>query len=196
MEIWHCTNANNLAEIFNDSFANRGWISGNFYSLSYIITLYFFTSQIHFFRIKHLCAMNWLSNVLKILVDYYLHLWYRYLQHFLLKLHSNIWMKWLEWWPSQSNDCQNGLALFRHQDYFSWIYISSGNGFLPEGTKVLCEPMLSNLVAFTWGQYHKKCSMTSVENYKFKIRVTSPRDNREYKDYVYREMLVQEYLKN
>ena len=39
----------------------------------------------------------------------------------------------------------------------------SGNGLLPDGTKPLPEPMLtyhqSGLVAFTWRQFHTKCSI-------------------------------------
>ena len=42
------------------------------------------------------------------------------------------------------------------------VNIGSDNGLLPDGTKPLPEPMLTNhkwgLVAFTWGQFHGKCS--------------------------------------
>ena len=43
-----------------------------------------------------------------------------------------------------------------------WVNIGSGNGLLPDGTKPLPEPMLTyhhwSLVAFTWEQFHMKCS--------------------------------------
>ena len=41
-----------------------------------------------------------------------------------------------------------------------WVNIGSGNGLVPDGTKPLPEPMLTNhqhcLVAFTWRQFHRK----------------------------------------
>ena len=44
------------------------------------------------------------------------------------------------------------------------VNIGSGNGFLPEGTKPLLEPMFNNQhmssVALKWGQFPKKCSWT------------------------------------
>ena len=43
----------------------------------------------------------------------------------------------------------------------TWVNIGSGNGLLPDGTKPLPEPILTNhkwgLVAFTWEQFHRKC---------------------------------------
>ena len=42
-----------------------------------------------------------------------------------------------------------------------WVNIGSDNGLLPDDTKPLPEPMLTNhqwgVMAFTWGQYHRKC---------------------------------------
>ena len=44
----------------------------------------------------------------------------------------------------------------------TWVNIGSGNGLLPDSNKPLPEPMLiyhqRGLVAFTGGQYHRKCS--------------------------------------
>ena len=46
--------------------------------------------------------------------------------------------------------------------YEDWVNICSVYGFLPTGTKPLPEPVLTNhhwsLLAFTWGQFHRKCS--------------------------------------
>ena len=63
-----------------------------------------------------------------------------------------------------------------------WINIGSGNGLLPDGTKPLPEPMLtyhqSSPVAFTWGQFHTKCSIYpwhEFENHQFKVTATFPR---------------------
>ena len=42
-----------------------------------------------------------------------------------------------------------------------WVNIGSGNGLLPDGTKPLPEPMLTNpqrsQVSFILGQFHKRC---------------------------------------
>ena len=65
-----------------------------------------------------------------------------------------------------------------------WVSIGPGNGLLPDGTKPLPEPMLTyhqwSLVAFTWGQFHMKCSrylpLTWVWKSLFKITSASPRD--------------------
>ena len=42
-----------------------------------------------------------------------------------------------------------------------WVNITSGHGLLPDGTKLLPEPMLTDhqldIVAFTWGQFHSYC---------------------------------------
>ena len=61
-----------------------------------------------------------------------------------------------------------------------WIYISSKNGLLPDGTKPLSEPMLTNHyrdpVAYTWGQAHKEypstqdtCPLHDFGYYKLKF---------------------------
>ena len=43
-----------------------------------------------------------------------------------------------------------------------WINIGSGNSLLPDGTNPLLEPMFTYhqrvSLAFTWDQFHKKCS--------------------------------------
>ena len=63
-----------------------------------------------------------------------------------------------------------------------WVNIGSGNGLLPDGTKPLPEPLLTNyqscLVTFTPGQFHKKIKITipnMLSNYHFNITVISSR---------------------
>ena len=55
----------------------------------------------------------------------------------------------------------------------NWVNIGSGNGLLPDGTKPLPEPMLTDnqwgIVAFTWGQFHNKYSRLSILNMSLKI---------------------------
>ena len=54
------------------------------------------------------------------------------------------------------------VALWLHMATHSCVNIGSGNGLLPDGIKPLLEPMSPNhqwgFVAFTWGQFHNKCS--------------------------------------
>ena len=58
----------------------------------------------------------------------------------------------VKWWPF--NWCRMVTYI--------WVNIGSCNGLLPDATKKLPEPMLANhqwgLAAFTWGQFHRKCS--------------------------------------
>ena len=53
------------------------------------------------------------------------------------------------------------VALWRHMATEIWVNIGSGNGVLPDGTKPLPEPMLTDLqwspVTFILGQFHKWC---------------------------------------
>ena len=59
------------------------------------------------------------------------------------------------------------------------VNIVLGNGFLPDGTKPLHEPMLINhqweRVAFTWGQFHRNdiYFWYDFDNNSFKITATS-----------------------
>ena len=63
-----------------------------------------------------------------------------------------------------------------------WVNIGSGNGLLPDGTKPLPEPMLTDHlwspVTFILGQFHKRCfnhqSLKSIWNYKSKISFKFP----------------------
>ena len=58
-----------------------------------------------------------------------------------------------------------------------WVNIGSGNGLLPDGTKPLPEPMLTDSqwspVIFLLGQFHKRClnhqSLNLFENYMCEI---------------------------
>ena len=57
------------------------------------------------------------------------------------------------------------MALWSHMATEIWVNIGSGNGLLPDGTKPLPEPRLTNyqrgLVAFIWfiwGEFHRECS--------------------------------------
>ena len=47
-----------------------------------------------------------------------------------------------------------------------WVNLGSGNGLLPDGTKPLPEPKLTFhwgwSAAFTWEQFHKKCSWKEI----------------------------------
>ena len=78
--------------------------------------------------------------------------------------------------------------LIRAGNFFSLVLntvvdVGSGNGLLPEDTKSIPEPMLTNLqwglVAFTQGQFHWKCSiyltLIWVRNYWFNIAATPSR---------------------
>ena len=53
------------------------------------------------------------------------------------------------------------VAWWCHMVTQIWVNIGSDNGLVPDGTKPLPEPMLTNhqggLLAFTWGQFHWKC---------------------------------------
>ena len=65
-----------------------------------------------------------------------------------------------------------------------WVNIGSGNDLLPDDTKLLPEPMLTDHqwspVTLILGQFHKRCrnyqSQKSVENYISKISFKFPRD--------------------
>ena len=65
-----------------------------------------------------------------------------------------------------------------------WVNIGSGNGLLPDGTKPLSEPMLTDHqqspVTFILGLFHKRClnhqSPNLFENCMFKFPLKSPRD--------------------
>ena len=67
-----------------------------------------------------------------------------------------------------------------------WVNIGSGNGLLPDGTKPLPEPMLTDHqwspVTFIWGQFHKRClnhqSLKSVRKLHiiFFIQISQYRD--------------------
>ena len=65
-----------------------------------------------------------------------------------------------------------------------WVNIGSGNGLMPDGTKPLPEPVLTDHywspMTFILGQFHKKClnhqSLKSVWNYISKISFKFPRD--------------------
>ena len=50
------------------------------------------------------------------------------------------------------------------------VNIGSDNGLLPDGTKPLPEPIMTNhqwgLVAFTWGQFHRECSRSILDMIK------------------------------
>ena len=53
------------------------------------------------------------------------------------------------------------VAYWRHMVTEIWVNIGSGNGLLPDGTKPLPEPILTDHqwspVTFILGQYHKRC---------------------------------------
>ena len=53
-------------------------------------------------------------------------------------------------------------AYWHHIATWIWVNIVSGDGFLPDGTKPLSEPMLTyhqwSFMAFFWRQFHKKWS--------------------------------------
>ena len=71
------------------------------------------------------------------------------------------------------------MARWCHMVTQNSVTIGSGNGLLPEGTKPLPEPMLTNhqwgLMAFTSRQFHWKCTRFEFENNYFKITAASPR---------------------
>ena len=52
------------------------------------------------------------------------------------------------------------VAWWHHMASEIWVNFGSGNGSLPDGTKPLPEPMLTNdqrgVVAFTWWEFHRK----------------------------------------
>ena len=56
-----------------------------------------------------------------------------------------------------------------------FVKIGSGNGLMPNGTKPLPEPMLTyhqyDHVAFTWGQFHWKCSKYQSLNCIWKLNI-------------------------
>ena len=63
-----------------------------------------------------------------------------------------------------------------------WVNIGSGNGLVPDSTKPLPEPMLTNHqwspVTFRSGQFHKRClnhQSNPFENYMSKISFNFPR---------------------
>ena len=64
---------------------------------------------------------------------------------------------------AHKNSTQCGLVM--PYSIISLVNLGSSNGLLPDGTKPLPEPMLTNhqcgVVAFTWGQFHRKCSVYS-----------------------------------
>ena len=74
-------------------------------------------------------------------------------------------------------------GLVTHMGTEIWVNIGSGNGLLPDGTKPLPEPMLTDHqwspVTFISGQFHKRClnhqSLKTVSNYMSKISFKSPR---------------------
>ena len=76
------------------------------------------------------------------------------------------------WQRNTCDDCPAGfycraLGELIHRGlvvpYDDIVNIGSGNGLVPDGTKLLPEPMMTNhlvtnhLVGFTWGQFHRKC---------------------------------------
>ena len=67
-----------------------------------------------------------------------------------------------------------------------WVNIGSGNGLVPDGTRTLPKPMLTNhhwcFVTLTWGQFHMKkiqdvYSWYELENYWFKSQLHLPGAN-------------------
>ena len=76
---------------------------------------------------------------------------------------------WLILWHSSGGSCgespklpvtkpsseiaslKSHLDLTGDNESVNWINIASGNGLLPDGTKPLPEPMMTNPVAFIWG---------------------------------------------
>ena len=66
------------------------------------------------------------------------------------------------WHHMTSLEGSVSLTLRHHMAAWILVNIGAGNGLLPDGTKPLPEPMLTNLqqglVAFTGGQFHRKCS--------------------------------------
>ena len=54
------------------------------------------------------------------------------------------------------------VAIKHHKASVNLVNIGSGNGLLPDGTKPLPTPILTNhqwhLVTFTWGKFHRKSS--------------------------------------
>ena len=63
---------------------------------------------------------------------------------------NQYWSTYISLWPSETIWQQ------------IWVNIGSGNGLLPDGTKPLPDPVLIDhqwsLAAFTWPQFHMKCS--------------------------------------
>ena len=61
-------------------------------------------------------------------------------------------------WPSEAMATQDWFNMATQ----NWVNIGSGNGLEPDGTKPIPEPMLTyhqwDLLAFTWGKFHQKCS--------------------------------------
>ena len=62
-----------------------------------------------------------------------------------------------------------------------WVNIDSGNSLLPDGTKPLPEPMLTDHqlspVTFILGQFHKRFLNQQLLNYISKISFKFPRSN-------------------
>ena len=79
-------------------------------------------------------------------------------------------------------------AFSHYMETLICVNIDSGNTLLPDGTKPLPEPMLTNHkwgpVEFTGGQFHRKysryLSLIRVENYYFEITAESLRANELY----------------
>ena len=52
------------------------------------------------------------------------------------------------------------MAQWRHRVTQSWVNIASGNGFLPDGTKPLSEPRMTN---HKWGLHLRTISQKTVK---------------------------------
>ena len=69
-----------------------------------------------------------------------------------------LWLDWPLWVPTMCMETLTHCGLVMAMKI--WVNIGSANGLLPDSTKPLPEPMLTNhhrcYMAFNWEQFHKK----------------------------------------